>query len=177
MVLDPATLLPPTVVWRAAVPTELEGELLPQEEAQVARAGDARRLEFRAGRLLARAALAELGIEGFALLAGEDRAPRWPAGTVGSISHTRDWCAVALTRDPRIPALGIDGESARALPERLLERVCTARERDWLHARPAAERPWLSKLFFSAKESFYKCQYPLTGRFLGFADVELAPDP
>ena len=28
-------------------------------------------------------------------------------------------------------------------------------------------------LFFSAKESFYKCQYPLTQQWVGFQDVEV----
>ena len=36
---------------------------------------------------------------------------------------------------------------------------------------------WISReettLFFSAKETFYKCQYPLTHRWVGFQDVEI----
>jgi 4'-phosphopantetheinyl transferase EntD len=32
-------------------------------------------------------------------------------------------------------------------------------------------------LLFSAKESVYKCYYPLTGAHLGFLDVEVCVDP
>lgn len=43
----------------------------------------------------------------------------------------------------------------------------------------AARRPevcW-DRLLFSAKESVYKAWYPITGRWLGFEDAVITPDP
>jgi 4'-phosphopantetheinyl transferase EntD len=54
--------------------------------------------------------------------------------------------------------------------------VCAQTELSWLSARPAAEKVYLPKLLFSAKEAVYKCQYPLTHAKLGFLDFELALD-
>jgi len=56
----------------------------------------------------------------------------------------------------------------------LWRRVCTPKERDWLHELSA---PGLTgKILFSAKESVYKCQYPITNKFLGFHAVEVELD-
>ena len=47
-----------------------------------------RRSEYLAGRWCAREALAMLGMEGIPAL-GPDRAPQWPAGSLGSITHSQ----------------------------------------------------------------------------------------
>ena len=49
-------------------------------------------------------------------------------------------------------------------------------ERAWIDGRPRAARDGLALAFFSAKEAYYKCQYPVTSRYLGFQDVELEID-
>jgi len=49
-----------------------------------------------------------------------------------------------------------------------------SRERDWLHE--LAEPGLMGKILFSAKESVYKCQYPITTTFLGFHAVEVELD-
>src|SRR3569623_1114660 len=59
----------------------------PDEAQQVAGAVAKRRVEFAAGRACARRALTRLGIRDFVLKNGAARAPRWPRGVVGSISH------------------------------------------------------------------------------------------
>jgi len=33
-----------------------------------------------------------------------------------------------------------------------------------------------ASLIFSAKEAFYKCQYPITTEWLEFADIEIEPE-
>jgi 4'-phosphopantetheinyl transferase EntD len=79
---------------------------------------------------------------------------------------------VARAEDVR--SIGIDLEPATPLKESLWRRVCTQKERDWLHELPA---PGLTgKILFSAKEAVYKCQYPLTSKFLGFHAVEVELD-
>ena len=152
--------------------------LLPAEAAQVARAAAKRRREFAAGRLLARRLLGRLGVpEAFELLAGEDRAPIWPAGVVGTISHTSSRAAVAVARAGDVLALGCDLEHDEPLDEGILRRVCDPREREWIASRPLAQRGRLAMLVFSAKEAAYKAQYPLTGKILEFSDLSLDLDP
>jgi 4'-phosphopantetheinyl transferase EntD len=162
-----------TVPLSECVPT-----IHPQEAAQVEGAVPRRQREFAAGRACARRALARLGIRDFVLRNGADRAPRWPAGVVGSITHTGDarrgFCAVAVARTPEVAALGLDAEIG-SLGEALWDGVLTRCERTWLGTlRDDREREQGALLIFSAKECFYKAQYPMSGRFLEFGQVEIA---
>ena len=72
--------------------------------------------------------------------------------------------------------LGFDAEGADFLSPDLWTRVLTPREGEWLLALPPSQRPRKARLAFSAKESFYKAQFPLTHRFLEFQDVEVSVD-
>ena len=171
---------------RAALP---EGVAVAALDAHVPRQGligaehaatrgmiERRRREFTGGRIAARAALAGLGMPPEAVPMGRDRAPLWPAGLIGSISHSADVCAAILTRRGALRALGLDVEIDRPLPPALISVCCGERERDWLAARPAAARGRLAMLIFSAKECAYKCQYPLSGALLGYHDLEIEID-
>ena len=67
-----------------------------------------RQREFAAGRAAAHTAMANLGVPPQAILNGDDRAPIWPEGLTGSITHTRG-CAIAIVaRNSDVRALGID---------------------------------------------------------------------
>lgn len=130
---------------------------------------DKRRAEFLAGRVAAVEALRALGLDA-APGRNEDGSPRWPDEAVGSISHGggRALCAVASSSQVR--SLGIDTErllTADTKPE-LSRKICSADELTCLAAALAASEPHLVSLAFSAKESLYKCLYPLVGRFMGF---------
>ena len=150
-----------------------EASLHPEEAAGIARAGAKRRREYALGRSLARRAFAQLGIQGFALLSDAERVPRWPEGVVGSISHTAGCCAVAVARRGRILSLGLDVERADPLGNELLARICTPRELERARALPPPEGADWGKLVFSAKESAYKCYFPLARKLLGFQDMEV----
>jgi 4'-phosphopantetheinyl transferase EntD len=151
-----------------------EHELYPEERAHIQKAVPKRRAEFATARILARRALAALGAPSVALVPTADRAPVWPSGYTGSISHCANYCAVvvALSRDVR--SLGLDVEDLRELEPTMLDLVLTSAERRWLHGQPEALRPLLPIVIFSAKEAYYKCQYPITHGFLEFHDVELS---
>jgi 4'-phosphopantetheinyl transferase EntD len=151
----------------------LEAALFPEERTYVAGAVAKRRVEFAAGRLCARRALAAMGEPPAPLVARNDGSPRWPAGIVGSITHTRGYCAAVVDRHPPLRAVGIDAEEVRLLEPDTVRSIVTAGERAWLATQPEGRQPELAILFFSAKEAFYKCQYPLTGTFLDFGDVEI----
>jgi 4'-phosphopantetheinyl transferase EntD len=167
-------LLPAAVVVCSAR-TDGEGTLAPGEETAVARAVDSRRAEFTTGRTLARRALARLGTPVDAVPVGEQRAPVWPDGVVGSITHCAGLRAAAVARVTDVRSVGIDAERDRPLPDGVLDAVSDPDERAWLAGLPDGT-PW-DTVLFSAKESVYKTWFPLTGRWLGFEDAVLTPHP
>jgi len=139
----------------------------PEEMTAVARAIPTRRAEFAAGRRAAHAALRRLGTPVVPIPMGADRAPIWPDGIAGSITHTGQiaLAAVVRTRDSR--ALGIDAEAARPLTPPVAARVTTQAD-DMDPADPLA-----ATAIFSAKEATYKALYPLTGQVWGFDAVSI----
>lgn len=141
-----------------------------QVEGMPTRAVPKRRAEFLAGRLAAQTALLALGIDAVPSR-NEDGSPHWPAQIVGSISHgaERALCAVARATDVR--SIGIDTERlmAEAASAELRARICSAEERAVLARGIAAPEHHLVTFAFSAKESLYKCLYPLMGRFMDFS--------
>ena len=151
--------------------------LFPEEEASIANAVDSRRRQFTAGRLLARRAWQELGVAPSALLSDEQRVPVWPAGIVGSITHTQGWCGAVVARAAEVGSVGADVEAASALDPGLWQRVCRPEERDFLGRHDAQFAGLLAKAVFSAKESIYKALYPLCGRKLVFGDAAIEIDP
>ena len=171
------TLFPESVVVEDAVPSATTGSLFPEEEVVIARAIEKRRREFTAGRVCVRRAFAKLGLPEIAVPNDERRAPIWPDAVVGSISHTGDYCAVVVARRDAVRAVGLDVEKDEGVAERLWERICTEEELSFVRAEDEDARGWWVRLLFSAKESFYKCQYLLTEKYLGFHDVTVALDP
>ena len=99
----------------------------------------------------------------------EQGRPDWPAGWVGSISHSQDRAAACLAQQDAVKAVGIDLEF-------LMRSETAARIRGSI-LRPE-EEPLLAgdpiltlSLIFSFKESIYKAFNPLFGRFFGFEEV------
>jgi 4'-phosphopantetheinyl transferase EntD len=132
-------------------------------------------MEFAAGRACARRALRELGIEDFALLAAEDRQPIWPASIVGSITHTVGFCAAAVAPRRLLAGIGIDSEQVDKVGRDLWDTICRPEEASWRDALPSEQQRAAVALVFSAKEAFYKCQYPLSGEWLDFHDLYVEP--
>jgi 4'-phosphopantetheinyl transferase EntD len=148
-----------------------EGALLGVERELSAGFAAGRRREFATGRRCAREALRGLGLAAAPIGVGAHREPCWPAGVTGSISHASGLAGamVALRSDYR--SVGLDIERCGAVGAELVHLVLTPRERDWVGGDTA-----LATRVFSLKEAFYKMQFPLTGRFLDFTDVETGPD-
>ncbi|MCA2011857.1 4'-phosphopantetheinyl transferase superfamily protein [Cereibacter sphaeroides] len=126
--------------------------LMGSEAEAMARAVPSRVAEFSGGRTAARIAI---GRE-VAIPMGPDRAPIWPEGLHGSITHAGGW-ALAVTGQGMI---GADLELDEDLPDEIRETVLLPEERgaDGRQAR----------LIFSAKECVYKAQYPVTRQLFGF---------
>lgn len=150
--------------------------LLWPAEAQTLRKAVAKRTqEFAAGRLCARKLLAEFGIHEFPLQVGDARQPLWPDALVGSITHTAGFCAAVVAEKSRFAAIGLDSEVAASVKPELWPSICTPEEILRLHSLPEASRLGAATLIFSAKEAFYKCQYPLTRERLRFHDAQVEP--
>ncbi|HEY6079371.1 MAG TPA: 4'-phosphopantetheinyl transferase superfamily protein [Polyangiaceae bacterium] len=130
---------------------------------------DKRRAEFMAGRFAASQALRRLGVDGTPGR-NDDGSPRWPDAVVGSITHGAERALCAVARRGEVVALGIDAERMMAedTSVELRRRICSASELATLSAALLAPEHELVSLVFSAKESLYKCLYPLVGRYMGF---------
>jgi enterobactin synthetase component D len=138
-------------------------------EGMPVRAVAKRRAEFLAGRWAARTALAALGVDDVPPR-NEDGSPRWPAPFSGSITHGAERALCAVARKSDVRSLGIDVERLMG-PEtkaELVNRICSDDELTALARGIAAPEHHLVSVAFSAKESLYKCLYPLVGRFMDF---------
>lgn len=149
-----------------------DAALFPAERAMITRAVEKRRREFTTVRHCARAALAKLGVPPAPILPGERGAPCWPAGVVGSMTHTARYRAAAVAWSREIAAVGIDAEPNEPLPDGVFDTIARPDERA-AFAEPTGSAVCRDRLLFSAKESVYKAWYPLTHRWLDFHDATI----
>lgn len=158
-------MLPPGTALGQADPFAPATGLWPEEQAAMTRAIPNRQREFAAGRRAARAAMAALGLPPAPIPHGPDRAPVWPEGLTGTISHGAGLCFAVVARKRDLAGLGLDLESAIPLADDLMETICIRQERAH-HTAPLATR-----LIFCAKEATYKAQYARSRALLEFHDL------
>jgi 4'-phosphopantetheinyl transferase EntD len=144
--------------------------LHPEEERHVAGSAPKRRRDFALGRACAHAALAGLDRDSGPIARGEDGAPRWPAGLVGSITHTDGYAAALVARATDFAGLGVDAEHIGGVTSDLWPRLFSPSERETLARQP--DPAGAATLFFSAKEACHKAGRE---RVLRFHDFEVAP--
>jgi enterobactin synthetase component D len=138
----------------------------------IARSVPKRQAEYFAGRQAALAALREAGSTAIDLPIGPDRAPLWPAGFIGSISHSLGIAAaIALPITTGVNGIGIDIE--RVISPTQIAAICDAilNKQEYSLFAPLASTkgwPYILTLAFSAKESFYKATSSTVGRFFDF---------
>jgi len=169
-------LFPPFVRGVAAHVTDGCDSPFPEERDAVAAAAPSRRREFLCGRACAHAALRGLGRDGGPIAIGDRRAPSWPEGMVGSISHAGSLAGAVVARATDARGLGLDIELLDPpLDPKLQRLLLTPGEISRVRALEATE-PSAAKILFSAKESVYKCLFPRTGWRLDPRDVDVALD-
>jgi phosphopantetheinyl transferase (holo-ACP synthase) len=105
---------------------------------------------------------------------GEDGAPIWPEGIVGSISHCDSLTGAIVAKSSVHISLGLDIEEIGSVTVDLWDLVFTENERKYLSVLTEKEMLVQSTAIFSIKEAFYKFQHPLTNTFLDFLDVEVS---
>ncbi|MFS2224458.1 4'-phosphopantetheinyl transferase family protein [Pantoea sp. B65] len=133
-----------------------------------------RRAEYLASRYAARRALATFGIKDFLLQNDQQRAPVWPAGICGSLSHTAER-AVIITAAARPQRwIGVDAE--RVIPTESAGELCdiiaSASEQQVLKQCGLSLAQALT-LTFSLKESLYKALFPLLRQFMDLHSAEI----
>lgn len=169
----PADFFPQSVICKSATIGAVEGDLYAAEAAMITRAVEKRVAEFKTGRLLARQALSALGVIDWPLLADAKRCPVWPENIVGSITHTKNFCAVALGLKKQWASIGIDVEGTDRIKENLWDTLFTESEKNFLVNLPSHYQSVWATCFFSAKEAFFKYQFPITRLHVNFKPVTL----
>lgn len=140
--------------------------------AGVARSVRKRQAEFYFGRLTARQALGALGIPTFEVAIGASRQPIWPAGVIGSISHTHAYAAAVALRRGDGSGVGIDLEhvagpdAAAALSTTTVDAEELRYLETLTHLLPVNT---LLTATFSAKESLFKAAFNEVGRYFDFS--------
>lgn len=146
----------------------LQSPLLNDEAIYIKQAVAKRKREFIAGRTLARLLLEKLSVSS-SIGKNEDRSPCWPKGIVGSISHNDFECGVALGSSRLFLSIGLDIETiGQVKPELWPLLFVDAELASLTQERNPERRALLATLYFSAKEAFYKYQYPLTKQWVEF---------
>ncbi len=175
-------LFPPTIRHVSAMFHPELWSIVQSDEAKACRSllGRAvpRRLsEFVAGRRCAARALepclargaTDIGVIG----RRPDRSPIWPAGSVGSITHTGCYAAAAVSGCVR--SVGLDSEIL--LRDEQAAEIAAAvgsdqEIRQAATAFSACDRLGLTVLF-SAKESLFKCLFPVASVWFDFRQARL----
>jgi 4'-phosphopantetheinyl transferase EntD len=143
-----------------------ENHLLPQEARSIPSRQPLMRQASGAARWIARGLLADMGLNGVAVLRASSGAPVWPPGIIGSLAHDDEMAVAAVAPVSHIASLGIDVEPAHPLPDDIFALVATGADR----ADPV-NRHLAGRILFSAKEAVYKAVYPLDREVLGYEDI------
>ncbi|MFI5157214.1 MAG: 4'-phosphopantetheinyl transferase [Sphingobacteriales bacterium] len=132
-----------------------------------------RKTEFSTGRFCAKKALENIGLFEKEILVGTNREPLWPEGILGSISHCDNFTGAVVGCTDKIVSIGIDIENIGGIKSNVWDVIYTTSEQQFLTNTPTNKVDLFSTLIFSFKESLYKFQYPITGIYLDFKDVEI----
>lgn len=134
---------------------------------------EGRLMDFSTGRYCARKAFEYFGVYDIPIPVGEKREPLWPQGFVGSISHCKPMAGAVIARNDQVLSVGLDIEELGRVTADLWDYVFTENERGYLNKLDKVEQEIQATGIFCVKEAFYKFQFPLTGKFLGFQEVEV----
>lgn len=151
-----------------------DATLHPEERAlfTVRQMPPARRKEFAIGRGCAHHAMAQFGRGNEPVLIDTNRAPLWPDGLIGSITHCEGYSAAAVGRRNGVISLGIDAEIWSEFPVDIVDHIASPEEVAQSSLAAFDSRLSLA-LIFSAKESIYKAAHPLVRLFFDFRSVEV----
>lgn len=142
---------------------------------EIAKSHQKRKISFLAGRLCAWLALSNTQKIPFErMLHSENRMPIWPPNICGSITHTKNLVRAAVGNTQEIKNIGIDSQVhiRSDLIERLSTKIAIQKELDLISDISVDGQIGLTCIF-SAKESLFKCLYPLTKTSFYFKDAQI----
>lgn len=88
-----------------------------------------------------------------------------------NLSHSKGWVAVALDTQP----VGIDVQVFRPVSEKLVARVCSDKERQWLCSLPSTKQQQGFAFLWCGKEAIFKASGRGIGSGKKLAEVSLEP--
>ncbi len=168
------SLVPPEVLLLATPVGDWLAELGSADADYIANAVPQRQAEFSTGRMLVARALGEFGLSQTVIGRGSVNEPIWPQGLVGSITHTRDSCMVAVADSRDVAGVGIDLEARREEFSDVGHLILRPDERSGAAEKLPGEDG--VRLVFGAKEAIYKAVYAQVGRFVDFQEVRVDVD-
>ncbi|MEM7785236.1 MAG: 4'-phosphopantetheinyl transferase superfamily protein, partial [Planctomycetota bacterium] len=127
-----------------------------------------REKEFALGRVCAESQLLLLGENG-SVGVNDDRSPSWPNGFTGSITHSQNWTWATVASTDTTRSIGIDTEKIvdAKVRREVQNQIVNPAEWDQI-LRNDADPDALFSAVFSAKESVYKCCFPIVRQYFGF---------
>jgi enterobactin synthetase component D len=138
----------------------------------IAKAVPKRKAEFLAGRIITREAMKIMGIPMVDIPIGINRAPHWPKGVAGSISHSNNQVFCLLSNKKN--GIGIDyekfipAENAADIQHSIVNKKEVS-----LFSEITLDFNKALTLAFSAKESLFKALYFSVGKYFDFLDVTI----
>lgn len=137
--------------------------------SNLSRAVSQRKYEFLVARLMAQALLIENGVPIDKCWIGRhQRQPVWPNNMIGSISHSGELIAVAISKQGKKKGgIGIDIEQ---LTQEKVETPIYFNQRE-KNLLDGVENGFI--IGFSAKEALYKCLHPICNIYFDFLDAEI----
>lgn len=131
--------------------------------------------EFQLGRACAHQALDFFGAGDMPIRTDTNRAPLWPAGVVGSITHCTGYSAAAVARQTDLLSIGVNARHWRDRSTVLAAEIAAPQEIAQL-SREGFSIETALELIVSAKKSLFKAMRSHAEAEFGFRSVELAFD-
>lgn len=122
--------------------------------------------EHYLGRECAKKGLMKLGFNDTIVKSGIHGEPIWPNNSIGSISHSKGHCFVAVAMKERFKAIGVDVEHFNRIKKASIGRIVHPLESDFIGDN--LER---ATILFAIKEAFYKAQFLDSKIAMNFKDL------
>ena len=102
----------------------------------------------------------------------EQGAPIWPAGVIGSITHTENFIGAVVESFDNLRGVGIDTEKILGPQSVVMVESLVATEEEKRKSLSFDPFEYFT-LIYSAKESIFKCLNPIIQKYIEFHDVTI----
>tara|TARA_Y100001970_G_C14178521_1_gene828463 strand:+ start:855 stop:1523 length:669 start_codon:yes stop_codon:yes gene_type:complete len=135
-----------------------------------------RKNEFVLGRKVAHLALKKFKLDSEPILRNnKTREPCWPESFCGSITHSGNLAAAAVGMNKDVSGVGIDLEQLdRKINFNISKFICVDKELNWLKQQQPEQANFNLRIIFSAKESIFKCFFPISKKIIKFKDATVS---